>query len=124
MQAPRKSPVAPPGKVERSAHAVETAENRRQMIAMAKVNMAHAEAGNAPSQVADVMRVPAQNYLDVDRWEREVAMFKRLPLLLALGGELRGPASYKAITVMEVPVLLTRDSGGDDRHRAVQRGHQ
>ena len=124
MQAPRKSPVAPPGKVERSAHAVETAENRRQMIAMAKVNMAHAEAGNAPSQVADVMRVPAQNYLDVDRWEREVAMFKRLPLLLALGGELRGPASYKAITVMEVPVLLTRDSGGVVRAFVNQCSHR
>ena len=109
---PRKSPVAPPGKIQRSTMAVETPENRRQMVAMAKVNMAHAEAGNAPSQEADVLRIPAQNYLDPQRWEREVAMFKRTPLVLAAGGELRGPSSYKATTVMDVPVLLTRDNGG------------
>ena len=109
---PRKSPVAPPGKIQRSTMAVETTENRRQMVAMAKVNMAHTEAGNAPSQEADVLRIPARNYLDPQRWEREVAMFKRTPLVLAAGGELRGPSSYKATTVMNVPVLLTRDNGG------------
>ena len=26
--------------------------------------------------------------------------------MLALGGELRGPNSYKAMTVMDIPVLL------------------
>ena len=120
----KRSPVAPPGKVQRSAMAVETAENRRQMVAMAKVNMAHAEAGNAPSQEADIMRVPAQNYLDPERWAREVAMFKRTPLLLAVGGELRGPSSYKATNVMNVPVLLTRDSGGVVRAFVNQCSHR
>lgn len=75
---------------------------------MARVNLGHVRAGNTPGQVDDVMRVPAANYLDHARWEREVAMFKRMPLMLALGGELRGPHAYKAMTVMDTPVLLVR----------------
>lgn len=125
MQAPsKKSPVAPPGKIERSLLAVETPENRRQMVAMAKVNMTHVEAGNTPSQEDEVMRVPAMNYLDHDRWEREVALFRRIPLMLALGGELRGPFSYKATTVMDVPVLLTRNSDGVVRAFVNQCSHR
>ena len=61
------------------------------------------------------MRVPAEHYLDADRWAREVAMFKQRPLMLALGGELRGASSYKAMTVMDVPVLLTRGAKGEIR---------
>ncbi len=57
---------------------------------MARDNLAHVRAGNTPSQTDVVLRVPAANYLDPVRWEREVTLFKRLPLMLALGGELRG----------------------------------
>ena len=111
--ASKKSPTSPPGPVVRSLAAVETEANRRQLFEMAKVNLEHVLAGNTPSQVAEVMRVPATNYLDLRRWEREVAMFRRMPLMLALGGELPGPSSYKAMTVMDVPVLLTRDADGE-----------
>jgi nitrite reductase/ring-hydroxylating ferredoxin subunit len=82
---------------------------------MAKVNIAHSEAGNTPSQVDDVLRIPNENYLDPVRWQREVEMFKRMPLMLAVGGELRGPNSYKALTVMDIPVLLTRAADGEVR---------
>ncbi len=85
------------------------------MIEMARDNLAHVLAGNTPGQADGIMLVPAQNYLDPERWEREVALFKRLPLMLALGGELRGPNSYKAMTVMDVPVLLVRGEGGEVR---------
>ncbi|MGD9997855.1 MAG: aromatic ring-hydroxylating dioxygenase subunit alpha [Ilumatobacteraceae bacterium] len=112
---PRRSPTSPPGPIARSLAAVETPTNRSQLIEMAKDNIAHVLAGNTPSQTADVLRVPAEHYLDPARWEREVAMFKRTPLMLALGGELRGPNSYKAMTVMDVPVLLTRGTGGEVR---------
>ena len=61
------------------------------------------------------MRIPVEHYLDQERWEQEVALFRRIPLMLALGGELRGPNSYKAMTVMDIPVLLTR---GADRRGA------
>ena len=111
----KKSPVAPLGAVRRSLASAETPENRRQFIEMAKVNIGHVEAGNTPGQVDDVMRIPVENYLDPIRWEREVALFKRLPLMLALGGELRGAHAYKAMTVMDVPVLIVRGADGEVR---------
>lgn len=94
---------------------METPENRRLLVAMGRDNIAHVVAGNTPSQADDVVRVPASHYLDADRWRREVAMFRRLPLMLALGGELPAPNSYKAMTVMDVPVLLVRGTGGEVR---------
>jgi carnitine monooxygenase subunit len=86
--------------------------SREQLVAMARRNIAHVEAGRTPSQVDDVMRIPVEHYLDPERWAREVQLFRTLPLVLALGGELRDPGDYKALTVMDVPVLLTR---GPDR---------
>jgi len=82
---------------------------------MARENMTHVLAGNTPSQAADVYRVPAANYLDAARWQREVNMFRRMPLMLALGGELQAPGSYKAMTVMDTPVLITRGNDGHAR---------
>ncbi len=110
-----KSPVAPAATIVRSTAAVETDANRKQMIEIARVNMAHVEAGMTPSQTEDVMRLPASVYLDRERWELEVAMYRRIPLMLALGGELRGAGSFKSMTVMGVPVLLVRDGDGQAR---------
>ncbi|MEO5900034.1 MAG: aromatic ring-hydroxylating dioxygenase subunit alpha [Ilumatobacteraceae bacterium] len=111
----RKSPTSPPGPTQRSTTSVETPTNRRQLIDMARDNLSHTHAGNTPSQTDDVVRIPAEHYLDAQRWEREVALFKRLPLMLALGGEIAAPFSYKAMTVMDVPVLLTRGAEGEVR---------
>lgn len=110
-----KSPVAPTGTIVRSAAAVETAANRKQLTDMARTNIAHVVAGITPSQAPDMMRLPVEAYLDRERWEREVAMFRRIPLMLALGGELRGPGAYKAMTAMGVPVLLVRGPTGEVR---------
>lgn len=116
MSSTRKSsPTAPPGQIQRSLASVETATNRRQLIDMARENIAHVHAGNTPGQADSIMRVPVDQYLDPDRWAQEVALFKRTPLMLALGGELRGASSYKAMTVMGVPVLLTRGAEGEVR---------
>jgi len=112
---PKKSPTSPGGPIVRSAASVETEANRSQLIAMARDNIRHVVEGNTPSQTESVLRVPVGNYLDPERWQREVELFRRLPLMLALGGELRGPSSYKAMTVMDVPVLLTRGSDGEVR---------
>ena len=120
----KRSPTSPPGPVQRSLASVETTSNRRQLIDMARDNIAHTRAGNTPGQAEGIMRVPAGHYLDPERWAREVALFKRLPLMLALGGELRGPSSYKAMTVMEVPVLLTRGSDGEVRAFVNQCSHR
>src|SRR5690242_2154986 len=100
-------------RTDRSTLAIETAENRRQLVKMARTSIEHVRAGGAPSQVPSVFKVPIEQYLDPERWAREVALFKTTPLMLALGGELRGPSSYKAMTVMDVPVLITRDAGGE-----------
>jgi nitrite reductase/ring-hydroxylating ferredoxin subunit len=73
--------------------------------------MAHAAAGTVP-QAPDVMRVPAANYFDADRWRLEMdRIFRRLPLLLGFSCELAEPHSYRAFEAMGVPVLLVR--GGD-----------
>lgn len=52
-------------------------------------------------------------YIDPERYRREVDhIFKRLPLALALSVELPTPKSYRAMTVLDVPVLLSRGEDG------------
>jgi phenylpropionate dioxygenase-like ring-hydroxylating dioxygenase large terminal subunit len=90
--------------------------DRQQFIDMAKLNMTHVDAGGTPSQAPDVFSVPASHYLDPERWAAEMSrIFRRVPLTLALAGELREPGDYKAMTVMETPVLLTRGRDGQIR---------
>jgi len=118
------SPTAPPGAVQLSSAALETTENRRQFVEMALDNIEHVLAGNTPGQADGVVQIPVSAYLDQQQWEREVAMFRTIPLMLALGGELRGPHSYKAMTVMDVPVLITRDGHGTARAFVNQCSHR
>ena len=120
----KKSPVALTGATRRSAVSRETPENRRQLIDIAKRGIAHVEAGITPSQTDEVVEIPVEHYLDQERWEQEVALFRRIPLMLALGGELRGPNSYKAMTVMDIPVLLTRGTDNEVRAFVNQCSHR
>jgi phenylpropionate dioxygenase-like ring-hydroxylating dioxygenase large terminal subunit len=90
--------------------------DRQQFVEMAKVNISHVQAGGTASQAPGVFRVPASQYLDPQRWEAEMTrIFKRVPLMLALAGEMPQPGDYKAMTVMEVPLLLTRGADGEIR---------
>jgi carnitine monooxygenase subunit len=85
---------------------------RRQLVEMARENIAHVRAGTIAPE-ADVHRVPATNYFDPARWQLEVdRIFKRLPLLLGFTAELRERGAYKALEVAGVPVLLTRAEDG------------
>jgi phenylpropionate dioxygenase-like ring-hydroxylating dioxygenase large terminal subunit len=120
----KKSPVAPSGPIVRSTTSRETEGNRRQLVEMAKLGLAHVDAGVTPSQTADVLRLPAQTYLDPERWREEVALYHKIPLMLALGGELRGPGAYKAMNVMDVPVLLVRGADGEVRAFVNQCSHR
>ncbi len=71
---------------------------------------------NTTDLAPDVMRQSVRAYLDQDRFEFESdRIFKHLPLALALGSELPGPDTYKAMDVMGVPVLLTRGADGAAR---------
>lgn len=56
---------------------------------------------------------PVENYRNDELFaaEREL-LFKMIPLPLALSVELPGPNTYKAMEVVGVPLLLTRDSTG------------
>jgi carnitine monooxygenase subunit len=58
--------------------------------------------------------MPVSYYADETRWKREVDLiFKRKPLILAFGCELAEPNSYRAMTRLGVPLLLTRDKHGE-----------
>ena len=67
-------------------------------------------------QAPSTMSVPVGAYLDPDRYQAEVdAIFRKLPLALALSLELPEPGSYVSQQIMDTPVLLTRDSSGTAR---------
>jgi len=67
-------------------------------------------------QAPAAMRQPVSAYIEPARWQREIdQIFKRLPLVMALGSELPGPNTYKALDVVGVPLLLTRDGTGTVR---------
>jgi nitrite reductase/ring-hydroxylating ferredoxin subunit len=58
-------------------------------------------------------REPVRNYRDQDLWRQEIqAVFKKVPLPLALSCELPAPGTYKSIDVAGTPVVITRDPGG------------
>lgn len=60
--------------------------------------------------------VPSTAYTDADQWQKEMNLiFKRLPLMLALTCEMPKPGDYKAMEVMEQPILMTRDKAGKVR---------
>ncbi len=89
--------------------------SREQLVAMARRNLAHVEAGTV-DQAPGVHRVPASNYTDPDRWLREIErIFRRLPLVLGFSVELAKPGDYRALEVADVPVLLSRARDGSVR---------
>jgi phenylpropionate dioxygenase-like ring-hydroxylating dioxygenase large terminal subunit len=86
--------------------------SREQLVRIVKRGMAHAAAGTQ-DQAEGVYRVPAANYYDPIRWEREMAaVFRRLPLVMGFSSELREPGAYRAMEAAGVPVLLVRGQDG------------
>jgi nitrite reductase/ring-hydroxylating ferredoxin subunit len=69
-------------------------------------------------QAETTMEIPLGAYKDEERYAREIErVFKHLPLALALSLELSEAGSYKAMTVMGVPLLIVR--GEDLKVRAM-----
>ncbi len=81
-------------------------------IALAKRALAHFKnrtTDRAPGQ----MRLPVDAYANPGRYAREVRhIFHELPMAVALSLELPVPGSYKAQTLMDTPLLMTRDGDG------------
>ncbi len=89
--------------------------DRAALIEMARRNMAHAKAGTV-DRAPDVHRVSASAYVDPERWRAEMdRIFGRLPIVAAFSSELREPGSYRALSIGDVPVLVTRGPEGGIR---------
>ena len=79
-------------------------------------------------QADDIMRVDSRSYVDTARWNEEMEkIYKRLPILAAMSGELPGPGTYMTRNLLGVPLLLTRLKDGSVRamlnvcaHRGMQ----
>jgi phenylpropionate dioxygenase-like ring-hydroxylating dioxygenase large terminal subunit len=79
---------------------------------VAEIMLNYVEEGRT-FQSDKITTVPVRDYIDPERWQREMDLiFKRVPLLLALSAELPEPGSYKAMETVGLPVLLTRDKTG------------
>ncbi len=89
--------------------------SRAELIEMAKHSLAHARAGTI-DQEPEVLKVPASNYFDRNRWQLEMdRVFKRVPLLLAMTCEIPKPGDYKAMDAVGMPVLISRGEDGQVR---------
>ena len=91
-------------------------ENRDTLMQLARRALRHYQDGTT-DQADAPMHMPVDAYADAARYARErQRIFKQLPLALALTLELPRPGDYKAMTVLETPVLMVR--GDDGRARA------
>ncbi len=84
---------------------------RDELLALTRRALAHQRAGTT-DQAAATLRIPVAAYADPVRYAREVErIFRHLPLALALSIELPNPGDWRAMHVLETPVLIVR---GDD----------
>lgn len=60
--------------------------------------------------------VSVEDYLDTERWEREIeTLFRRGPVVAALSAHLPKPGAYRSIEIAGVPVLTVRQADGSVR---------
>lgn len=92
------------------------AYQNRQAVDIVKRVIRHQEAGTTDT-TEDVFRVPAADYFGDERWQEEMdATYRSLPLMLALSIELPDAGDYRAMKVLDTPVLIVR--GKDMQVRA------
>lgn len=63
----------------------------------------------------DVVRVPADVFTSPERHAADRAMMRRVPHVVAWGGEIPEPGDFTTKDVMGTPVLLLRDKSGSPR---------
>ena len=87
-------------------------QSRRRIGDIAEILLDYFE-NNKTFQTDKLMTVPAESYADSNVLRTEIdAIFKRLPLMLALTCELPKLGDYKAMEVAGLPVLIARDKSG------------
>ena len=104
----------------------DAAERERALDLMARL-LAHYSDGTT-DQADGQWREPVANYLDKDRWQREMAqVMHRIPIPVGVSVELPNPGDYKSVRVAGKAVLLTRRPDGSldaminvCRHRGMQ----
>lgn len=88
---------------------------KEQILEMTRSLIDHAKAGTM-AQADTVMAVQASDYTDEALFEREKKqIFRRLPLMVAPSCELPEPGDYKAMDIVGVPLLLSRQKDGTVR---------
>ncbi len=86
--------------------------SKEQLVAIARREVENLQSGRI-DLMPDILEVPAADYCDRGRWEREIhRVFKRLPLALAFSCELRDVGAFRTLEVAGVPVLLARGRDG------------
>ena len=86
---------------------------REDALSMMRRLIAHTR-NKTTDQAESTFEEPVDNYLDEELFAAEIELiFKRIPLPLALSCELPAKNAYKAIEVVGVPVVMTRDSKGE-----------
>lgn len=82
------------------------------MHALARRALTHLQHGTT-DQADDVLQLPVEMYTDPQRYAREIQrIFRELPIAVALSLEVPEPGSYRAMQLMDVPILIVR---GEDR---------
>lgn len=100
--------------------------DRKTQVSIAKRFLAHLEAGTTDS-ADSLMSVPVSDYIDRDMWDEEIEQFyKRKPVVVGLSAELPEVGSFLSVTIVDVPILITRTAEGLQaflnvcRHRGAQ----
>ena len=87
-------------------------QSNEESTALAHRALAHLR-GRSTDQASEMLVLPVEAYLDPARHQREVErVFHHLPLALALSIEVPKPGSYRAMTVMDKPLVLVRGEDG------------
>ena len=91
-------------------------DHSQEMVALVRRALSHFE-NNTTDQAKKVMSMPIEAYIDEGRYKKEInRIYKHLPLALCLSSELPEARSYRAMNIVDTPVLITR--GEDSQVRA------
>jgi phenylpropionate dioxygenase-like ring-hydroxylating dioxygenase large terminal subunit len=82
------------------------------LISVAKRLLANVD-GDRGDLSADILNVPATDFVDQERFEREIeTIFHRSPLLVALSVDVAEPGDYSALSVAGRPIVVVRSDDG------------